>query len=93
MIRGTIKSLEVENKSGTGKKSGKHYSINEQAIMLAMPNGEIRKHSLTLDDDSKPLAPGQYEPKPTAIYLDGFDLKLSNRARDWQLSSQANKAT
>lgn len=84
MIRATVRSTEVETKSGTGKKSGKPYSIPEQAAMLSFPSGEIRKHMLTLDNDAQPLAPGNYEPKGSAVYLDGFDLKISSRARDWQ---------
>lgn len=84
MIRATVKSTEVETKSGTGKKSGKAYSIREQTAMLAFPSGEIRRHNLTLDDSAEPLAPGNYEPKGSAVFIDGFDIKISSRARDWQ---------
>lgn len=84
MIRATVKSTEVETKNGTGKKSGKPYSIREQTAMLSFPSGEIRKHNLTLDDNAEPLPPGNYAPKESAVFIDGFDIKISSRARDWQ---------
>jgi hypothetical protein len=82
-VKGTIQSEEVITKSGTAKKSGKPYAIREQTIMLTMGNGEVRRFSLTLDDNAQPLPKGNYAPGPNAAFLDGYDLKISNRARDW----------
>ena len=48
-----------------------------------MPNGELRQHKLTLEDNAEPLAAGKYAPGPRAVYLDKYNLVISSRARDW----------
>lgn len=82
MIKATVTSDETVVKSGTSR-AGKPYSITEQEVLLELPNGERRRHRLSLEANEMPLIKGTYQPKPTAVYLDKFDLKVSSRARDW----------
>lgn len=83
MILATVSSTEVQTKSGNSTRTGKPYSIREQTVMLAMPNGELRQHSLSLEANEPPLEKGKYQPGPRAVYLDKFNLVISSRARDW----------
>lgn len=84
MITGKVHTLETEVKRGNGKASGKAYAIQEQAIMLTFPSGEVRKFSLTSNEGDAPLPLGNYSPKPSAAYIDGYALAISARAKDWQ---------
>jgi hypothetical protein len=83
MIRATVSTPEGEPKTGTAKRTGKPYSIREQAVLLEFQNGERRSFNLTLEDNAPSMEKGIYTPKPSAAYLDGYDLKISARARDW----------
>lgn len=83
-IKAEVRNLEVITKSGVSKR-GKPYSIREQAAMVSLPSGEVRRITLTLDDDAEALPLGQYEPKPSAFYVGGFgELMVSMRAHHWQ---------
>jgi hypothetical protein len=83
MLKAIVKKIEVETKTGTAARSGKPYAIPEQTVMLSFPNGELREHKLTLENENAPLEPGNYQPNDRAVYMDRFDLKVSSRARDW----------
>lgn len=83
MLNATVQKVEVETKTGNAAKTGKPYSIREQIVMLSMPNGELRLHKLTLEDNAEPLAVGKYAPGARAVYVDGYNLVVSSRARDW----------
>ena len=84
MIKGQIHTTESVVDKGVGKKSGKAYAMRKQAVMLTFPNGEVRKFDLVSGEDDKALPVGLYEPKGSAFYLDGFDLKVSSDAKHWQ---------
>jgi hypothetical protein len=77
-----------DTKSGISK-AGRPYTIHEQVGIADLPNGERRKVKLQLNEDKDGnvefLRPGQYEPKPSAVYVGQFDaLAISTRAHHWQ---------
>jgi len=79
MIRIEIESAEVKTKSGIAAKSGKPYSIREQAgwAYVMGRDGQALRHpvkcSLTLRDDQPPYQPGNYQLSPASIYTNKFD--------------------
>lgn len=79
----------VDTKSGVSKKTGMPYAIPEQVAFLTLPNGERRR--ITLQHESAndaPLPPGNYEPRPAAVYVDKFGgISISTRAKHWVQSA------
>jgi hypothetical protein len=79
MIRIEIETAEVKTKSGIAAKSGKPYSIREQAgwAYVMGRDGQALRHpvkcSLTLRDDQPPYQPGNYQLSPASIYTNKFD--------------------
>lgn len=91
-VRAVVTSTEVQTRSGTAKGSGRAYSIRQQPVLIELPNGERRAHNLSLDEGAEALKVGTYEPAGSAFQFKGYDLRISDRARDWK-SAPAAKAT
>lgn len=89
----SIRDTKIETKTGTSRKTGKPYSIHEQAGYVTLPNGETRRVVLQHEEGDAPLAPGQYEPKPSAYWVGDFGaLSISTRAKHWEPIKPASKA-
>lgn len=81
----TVSDPTIRNNSGTSRRTGKPYSINFQPALVELPSGERRKVELQHEDGDAPLAPGQYQPKAGAGYVDkDGKLIVSTRARHWE---------
>ena len=79
MIKIEIQSAEVKTKSGTSARTGKPYSIKEQAgyAFTHARDGKLNQYpvrvSITLGDDQPPYQPGLYQLAPESIYTNKFD--------------------
>lgn len=73
-------------KNGVSKRTGQPYSINEQPAIVSLPNGERRRITMGLENgDVSGLAPGEYEPGPSAGFVGDFGaLAVSTKAKHWQ---------
>ena len=80
-----VREANIVTKNGIGKKTGKPYSIHQQAAMVSLPNGETRRVVLQHDDGDAALSPGSYRPKASAYWVGDFgSLSISNRAKHWE---------
>lgn len=80
----TVREAKIDTKSGTSRRTGRPYSINEQPAFVTLPNGETRRITLSLEDGDAPLQPGDYMPKDSAYWVGDFGaLSISTRAKHW----------
>lgn len=80
-----VEEARIDTKSGTSRKSGKPYSIDEQTAFVTLPNGERRRITLSHESGDAPLAVGVYQPKPSAFWVGDFGaLSISTRAKHWE---------
>ena len=87
-----VRESKVETKEGVGRNSGRPYRIREQPAFVTLPSGETRLTRLSLEGDAAPLAPGDYQPKPSAYWVGDFGaISVSNRAKHWEPVSVAAK--
>lgn len=81
----TISEAKIDTKHGTSRKTGKPYSISEQAGMVSLPSGEVRRVVLQHEEGDAPLQPGSYQPKQSAYWVGDFGaLSISTRAKHWE---------
>lgn len=87
MLKITVETMVIDQKSGVAAKTGKPYSIREQeAWMYGIGrDGKQQPHpqkiKLTLDDDQKdPYPLGTYTLDPASLYVDRFG-QIAIRAR------------
>lgn len=80
-----VREANIVPKHGTSRKTGKPYSMYEQAGFVSLPTGESRKVTLSHEEGDQPLAVGRYQPKPSAIWVGDFGaLSISTRAKHWE---------
>jgi hypothetical protein len=89
-----VREAQINTKSGVSRKTGKPYQIDEQPAYVTLPNGEIRRVTLSHEAGDAPLPVGQYVPKASAYWVGDFGaLSISNRAKHWEPAvSQKAKA-
>jgi len=69
VLRLTIKSAEVTEKTGTNAKGP--WKIREQTARIEL-NDESRKVVVALNKDAAPYAPGVYEVSDASFYIDNY---------------------
>lgn len=80
-----VREATIVPKHGTSRKTGKPYSMYEQAAFVSLPTGESRKVTLSHEEGDQPLPVGRYQPKPSAIWVGDFGaLSISTRAKHWE---------
>ena len=85
-----VREAKIDTKTGTSRKTGRPYSINEQPAFVSLPTGETRRLTLQHEEGDQPLQPGHYEPKASAYWVGDFGaLSISTRAKHWQPVSKA----
>lgn len=67
-----IVSTQVQTRSGTSQKSGKAYSINEQAAYMHVGNPYPIQIKINLENGQPPYQPGNYDLHPSSFYPDRF---------------------
>lgn len=73
MIKIEVKSTELRQKAGTGKKSGKAYSFREQSAWAHLPGKPYPVEIVLTRNDNEPAFPvGVYDLSPESFYVDGF---------------------
>lgn len=73
MLNIEIKSTELRQKAGTGKKSGKAYSFREQSAWAHLPGKPYPVEIVLTRNDNEPAYPvGMYTLSPESLYVDGF---------------------
>ena len=83
-IKAIVSSTDTQTRAGKAKSTGNDYRITQQSALVELPNGERRVHNLSLDDGQLPLQPGTYVPMDSAFQFKGYDIRVSDRARDWK---------
>lgn len=97
MIKVEVQSAEVISKSGTSAKTGKPYSIREQAAYAYLydRNGNAEPHPrpirIGLDDGQNPYSPGNYLLTPESIFVGGFGELKFGRVKLRPLANAAQK--
>lgn len=87
-----VRESKIDVKSGVSRKTGKPYSIAEQAAFVTTPTGETRRITLSHEDGDVALPVGEYQPKPSAVWVGDFGaLSISTRARHWEPVAQAQR--
>jgi hypothetical protein len=80
-----VREANIVPKHGTSRKTGKPYSMYEQAAFVSLPTGESRKVTLSHEEGDQPLPVGRYQPKPSAVWVGDFGaLSISTRAKHWE---------
>lgn len=74
MIKIEIESQTVVTRSGTSQKTGKPYTIREQAALLFRDGEKYPERiKLTLDDGLTPYAPGFYSLHDSSFSVNRYD--------------------
>lgn len=80
-----VREAKIDPKHGTSRKTGRPYSMYEQAAFVTLPNGESRRVTFTHEEGDQPLPVGTYRPKPSAYWVGDFGaLSISTRAKHWE---------
>lgn len=80
----SIREAKIDTKTGVSRRTGKPYSISEQAGFVTLPNGETRRITLQHEEGDAPLQPGDYVPLASAVWVGDFGaLSISTRAKHW----------
>lgn len=81
----SIAEAKIDVKTGTSRKTGRPYTISEQAGFVTLPNGEKRRITLQHEDGDAALPAGDYVPRESAYWVGDFGaLSISTRAKHWQ---------
>lgn len=74
MLKVSVKSLDVKDKSGTGKKSGRAYSFREQRAWAFLEGKPFPVEFVLIlpDDQSGPYPLGEYLLAPSSFYVGDF---------------------
>lgn len=83
LIKVKITDQTVSKRDGISSKTGKPYSMLQQAIFVEL-HDEVRKIDLTLPENSSGYAPGHYTINPTDLIMIGrfgFELNRFNEIK------------
>lgn len=71
-IRFEVKSVEIKERKGVGKRSGKPFEFMEQSAYMDVGKAYPVEVKFILDGGVVPFEPGQYELTSQCFYVDRF---------------------